>query len=645
MDVLSVHRLTRAHGGHVVLRDLNLRIVAGSRLGVVGPNGAGKTTLLELLAGVDDPDAGQVTRAVDLTVGYASQDVTGIRGQRVLDAVVTGAFDVIAAEHRLRALEQQIARTEPGPAQEAFLQRYGALQDRFADAAGYSLPARAAKVLAGLGFSETQMAADIATLSGGWMMRVALAKLLLTTPDVLLLDEPTNHLDIESSEWLAGYLAGYDGALVAVSHDRWFLDRVATQILELDGNAGHMLYPGNYSAYVVERAARRARQEAAAATQAQQIAQAEVFIERFRAKATKARQVQSRIKALDRLERVEAAADRRRRIRLSLPSPPRSGREVVRLDAVTKRYSATTVFDRVDLVIERGWTVAVVGANGAGKSTLLRLLAGIEDPDAGRRVLGHAVRPVYFAQHHVDTLDLDLTVLAELQRGLGDRAINARSVLGAFGFPGDAVDKRVGQCSGGERARLALAKLVVGPANLLCLDEPTNHLDLDSRELLTEALAAYEGTVVLVTHDQELIRATADRTWAVGEGAVELHADLDAYLARRAAEAETTTVVTGGDPPDRGNRKQQRRSDAQARQRTKDLRNELAAAEAELEAVERRLAEIERALADPRTYDDPEVGRELAIAHAVTRDQVAVAGERWERLVEQVEAATSEARA
>jgi ATP-binding cassette subfamily F protein 3 len=315
------------------------------------------------------------------------------------------------------------------------------------------------------------------------------------------------------------------------------------------------------------------------------------------------------------------------------------------LDAVTKRYSATTVFDGVDLVIERGWTVAVVGANGAGKSTLLRLLAGIEDPDAGRRVLGHAVRPVYFAQHHVDTLDLDLTVLAELQRGLGDRAINARSVLGAFGFPGDAVDKRVGQCSGGERARLALAKLVVGPANLLCLDEPTNHLDLDSRELLTEALAAYEGTVVLVTHDQELIRATADRTWAVGEGAVELHADLDAYLARRAAEAETTTVVTGGDPPDRGNRKQQRRSDAQARQRTKDLRNELAAAEAELEAVERRLAEIERALADPRTYDDPEVGRELAIAHAVTRDQVAVAGERWERLVEQVEAATSEARA
>jgi ATP-binding cassette subfamily F protein 3 len=643
--VLSAYRLTKAHGGNVVLRDLDLRIVAGTRLGVVGPNGAGKTTLLELLAGIDGPDTGEVTRAAGSTVGYARQDVTGIRRQRVLDAVVDGAADVIALEERLRALELQIAHSDAGPAQDVLLQCYGTLQDRFANAAGYSLPAQAAKVLAGLGFSETQMTADVATLSGGWMMRVALARLLLTTPDVLLLDEPTNHLDIDSAEWLAAYLAGYDGAVVAVSHDRWFLDRVATQILELDGNAGHVMYPGNYSAYVIERAARGARQQAAAATQAQQIAQAEAFIERFRAKATKARQVQSRIKALDRLERIEAVDDRRRRIRLSLPRPPRSGREVVRLEAVAKRYATTTVFDGVDLIIERGWTVAVLGPNGAGKSTLLRLLAGIEVPDAGRRALGHAVRPVYFAQHHVDALDLNLTVLAELERGLDDRGVNARSVLGAFGFPGDTVDKRVNQCSGGERARLALAKLVVGPANLLCLDEPTNHLDLDSRELLTDALAAYEGTVVLVTHDRELIRATADRICAVGDGTVEVHAgDLDAYLARRAPIGVTVTAATAGDQPSRASRRQQRRGDAQARQRTSGLREELAVAEAELEAAEQRLAEIERALADPRTYDDPEVGRELSIAHAVARDQVAVAGERWERLVEQVETATAEAR-
>jgi ATP-binding cassette, subfamily F, member 3 len=629
----------------VVLRDLDVRIVAGTRLGIVGPNGAGKTTLLELLAGVDEPDAGEVTREVDCTVGYARQDVTANRGQRVLDAVVAGAADVVALDERLRALEAQIASSDAGPQQDALLRRYGTLQDRFANASGYSIAARAAKVLAGLGFTEAQMDADIATLSGGWMMRAALARLLLTTPDVLLLDEPTNHLDFDSSEWLATYLAGYAGAVVAVSHDRWFLDRIATQILELEPHGRHAWYAGNYSAFVDERAARRARQAAAAATQARQIAQTEEFIDRFRAKATKARQVQSRIKALDRVERIAAPADRRRRLRLSLPEPPRSGREVVRLDAVTKRYDTSTVFDELDLVIERGWTVAVIGPNGAGKSTLLRLLAGVEAPDAGERRLGHEVRAVYFAQHHVDALHLDRTVLAELDSVLVDRTTNPRSLLGAFGFPGDDVEKRVAQCSGGERARLALAKLVVGPANLLCLDEPTNHLDLDSRELLTDALAAYQGTVVLVTHDRELIRATADRICAVGDGTATLHdGDLDAYLAQRAAARAAAAGAAAVGPNGRASatdRKQQRRIDAEARRRTQGLRNELAAAEADLEAAEQRLAEIEQRLADPRTYDDPEVGRELSIAHAVTRDQVAGASRRWERLVEEVEAATA----
>ena len=350
--------------------------------------------------------------------------------------------------------------------------------------------------------------------------------------------------------------------------------------------------------------------------------------------------MQSRIKGPGRLERIESVADRRRGIRLSLPSPPRSGREVVRLEGVAKRYGPNTVFDSVDLVIERGQTVAVIGPNGAGKSTLLRLLAGGEEPDAGHRWLGHAVRPVYFAQHHVDTLDLDLTVLAELERGLGDHSLNPRSLLGAFGFPGDAVDKRVGQCSGGERARLALAKLVVGPANLLCLDEPTNHLDVDSRELLTDALIAYEGTVVLVTHDRELIEATADRICDVGNGHARLHdGDLDAYLARRAAPATVSAATPDGDGSGRANRRQQRRSEAEARQRTLGLRRQVAAAEAELEAAEQRLAELERALADPATYEDPEVGRELSIAHGVTRDRITAAEQRWERPLDQPDAA------
>jgi ATP-binding cassette subfamily F protein 3 len=642
MGVLTAHQLTRAHGANVVLRDLDLRIVEGTRLGVVGPNGAGKTTLLELIAGDDEPDSGTVTRVTGCTVGYARQDVTGIRGERVLDAVVAGAAEVVDIEARLRTLERQISQTPAGAQQDGLLHRYGTLQDRFAHASGYSIEAQARKVLAGLGFSEAQMAAETVTLSGGWMMRVALARLLLTTPDVLLVDEPTNHLDFDSAEWLATYLATYHGALVAVSHDRWFLDRVATEILELDGAAGHALYPGNYSAYVVERAARRQRQNAAAAAQAQEIAHTEAFIQRFRAKATKARQVQSRIKALDKLDRIEVPAERRQRIRLSLPAPTRSGRDVARLDGVTKRYGSTTVFDGLDLVIERGWTVAVIGPNGAGKSTLLRLLAELERPDSGRCELGHQVQPAYFAQHHVDALDVDQTVLGEMKEALGERATNPRAVLGAFGFPGDTVDKRVAVCSGGERARLALAKLVIGPANLLCLDEPTNHLDLDSRELLTDALVAYQGTVVLVTHDRELIRATAARVCVVGDGTATLHdRDLDSYLARRAAAAEAGRSRAAAESAQRLDRRQQRRIEAEARRRTQGLRNELAAAESALEDAEQRLADVELALADPDTYDDPEVVRELSMAHKLAQDRAAEAEVRWERLVAELDGATA----
>ena len=483
------------------------------------------------------------------------------------------------------------------------------------------------------------MTADVATLSGGWMMRVVLGGLLLTTPDVLLLDEPTNHLDLDSAEWLAGYLAGYGGAVIAVSHDRWFLDRVATHILALDGGGGHVLVRGNYATYVADRDARNAAQRAAAATQAQQIAQTEAFIERFRAKATKARQVQSRIRALDRVERVEAPAELRNRLRLSLPAPPRSGREVVRLEGVHRRFGKTVVFAGVDLVVERGTKLAVIGPNGAGKSTLLRLVAGVDQPDAGACHLGHNVVPAYFGQHHIDALDTDRTVLAELEAVLHDHGRNPRAILGAFGFPGDTVDKRVGQCSGGERARLALAKLVVGPANLLCLDEPTNHLDIDSRELLTGALDAYDGTVLLVTHDRELIRAASDAICAVGGGGLSVHdGALDSYLA---VHHGTTDAPVDAAPSDGDDRRKRRRQGAAERMRTQDLRNQIAAAERELEAAEHHLGELERSLADPATYDDPEVVRELSMTHALASQRATDAGKHWERLVTELDDTTS----
>ena len=640
--MLAANGLTRAHGSHVVLRDLDLQVTAGMRVGVIGANGSGKTTLLELLAGEDEPDAGTVTRVGGATVGYARQDVTVVRGQRVLDAVLEAAADVVEAERELRDLERRMATDEGG--RNALLRRYGVLQDRFAHAAGYSVEARARKVLAGLGFGEVGMTADVATLSGGWTMRVALARLLLRTPDVLLLDEPTNHLDFAAADWLARYVADYSGAVVAVSHDRWFLDEIATHILELDGVGGSQFGAGTYSTWVVECEAERARMEAAAATQARQVAQTEAFIERFRAKATKARQVQSRVKALDKLDRVRVPQRSRPRLRLSLPTPPRSGREVVILDGVRKGYDGATVFDGLDLVVERGRTVAVLGPNGAGKSTLLRIVAGVEPVDGGTCRLGHNVTAAYFAQHHSDALDLHRTVLAELAAALHDRTTNPRSVLGAFGFPGDTVDRRVGQCSGGERARLALAKLVVGPANLLCLDEPTNHLDLTSRELLTSALDAYAGTVLLVTHDRALIRAVADGICAVGDGSAVLSDDdLDAYLVSLRDgggdddDAPDGATTTGHHAVDR---RQQRRDAAAERRRTQGLRNALARAEAELEQAEQRLAELEAALADPTTYEDPEAGRELTMEHAIVSDRVTAAERRWEDLVEQVDDAS-----
>jgi ATP-binding cassette subfamily F protein 3 len=358
--------------------------------------------------------------------------------------------------------------------------------------------------------------------------------------------------------------------------------------------------------------------------------------------------VQSRIKALERVERIEVPQVRTTRLRLSLPEPPRSGREVVRLSGVAKSYGATRVFADTDLVVERGQTVAVLGANGAGKSTLLRLVAGIEQPDAGERRLGHHVRPAYFAQHHTDALDLDRTVLAELEAALADRSTNPRSILGAFGFPGDTVDKRVAMCSGGERARLALARLVVGPANLLCLDEPTNHLDIASRELLTDALVAYGGTVLLVTHDRELIRTTADAICAVGEGQAHLFdGELDDYLAwreRRAEVSDGSGAAAGhveGSPVT--DRRQQRRNAADQRRRTQHLRTAVTQAEADLERAEQRLAKIEGALADPDTYEDPEAARELTVEHAVVADRLAEAERRWEALVDELEAATADA--
>jgi ATP-binding cassette subfamily F protein 3 len=640
--VIHIDRIKRRFGARVLFDGLTWMIPRAARWGLVGPNGAGKTTLLRILSGEDAPDAGAIHRSGAVRIGYLPQEVETIGEGSVLATVLDGFAEIRRMEEQLEAYEHRMATLRPtDPELTKLTEAYGDLRHRFETMGGDRVGAKARAILSGLGVPEVRFHEPLESLSGGWRMRVALARLLLAAPDLLLLDEPTNHLDLAAIDWLEGFLDGWDGAFIVVSHDRYFLNRMVRGIVELD--RGRLTeFPGGYDDYLVEREVRIEALEEAAKHQAKEIARVTRFIERFRYKNTKARQVQSRLKALDKIERIEAPS-RAKRVRFGFPPAPRSGDVVVRAQGVRKAYAETRVFIDLDLLLRRGDRVALVGPNGAGKSTLLKLLAGRLVPDGCTFELGHNVAVQYYAQHQLEALVPQDTVLETLERVAepGSRP-QLRTLLGSFLFSGDDVDKRVGVLSGGEKARLALARLLIRPSNLMLLDEPTNHLDLQSREVLEEALDEFEGTLVVISHDRYLINRIATSIAEVGGGRAEVFAgDYDTFLERHAVDEAVEPgrgefSADAADPRARDHRRDARRAEAEDRNRRyrerKAREERIRPVEDEIQRLEARAKEIEALQADPEIYRDPQRSKRMGRERSEIESRLATLYAHWEEL-------------
>ena len=521
--MVHLSNISKQHGSQVLFRDASFQILPGSRTGLVGPNGAGKTTIFRIITGEEEPDSGDMTCAKRTTIGYFSQDVGDMSGRTALKEVMSGSAETMRLAAELKQMETAMCEPQSDDAMAALLERYGVAQEEFEHRGGYDLDTRAQTVLTGLGIGPDRFNHPVESFSGGWKMRIALAKILTLKPDVLLLDEPTNHLDVESIVWLEEWLADtFDGALLVTSHDRDFMNRIVTRIVEV-ANKTVTTYGGNYDFYEREREIRREQLLASHKRQQDMLAKEEEFIARFAARASHAAQVQSRVKKIDKIERIEIPAEERV-VRFTFNEPPRSGDDVVVMDGLAKEWplpdgGVKPVFSGVSGVIKRQSKIAVVGVNGAGKSTFLKVLAGHTEPTSGTVSLGANVELGYFSQHAMEVLDPKKTIFETVQEvmPLANRGV-IMNLLGAFLFSGDAVDKKIENLSGGEKSRVVLATLLARPINFLILDEPTNHLDIRSRELLLDALRNFTGTVILVSHDRHFLRHLVDRVLEVDHG-------------------------------------------------------------------------------------------------------------------------------
>ena len=513
--MISFSRIGKQYGRQVLFVDASFQLNPGEKVGLVGPNGAGKTTLFRMIVGEEVADEGDVSVPKKLSIGYFRQDVGEMAGRSVLDEAIAGSGRVGDLHHELEALNHAMADPDQADDMDLILARFGEVQEEYDHLGGYALEAQAREILHGLGFEDDRIDGDVGALSGGWKMRVAMARVLLGRPDVLLMDEPTNHLDIESIIWLEAFLKGLPAALLMTSHDREFMNRIVTKIAEIDGGE-ITTYSGNYDFYERERAIRETNREAAYGRQQAMLAKEQRFIDRFAAHAAKAAQVQSRVKALEKIEKIELPK-RRKLVTFDFRQPARSGDQVAMLEGVTKAYGKRVVHDGVNLTIRRGERWCVMGKNGAGKSTLLKMIAGQTQPDAGDIRLGASLQMGYFAQQSLEVLNPDLTIDEQLQNDFSDESIGTlRSLAGAFGFSGDDVDKKIRALSGGEKTRLVIARMMLNPPNFLVLDEPTNHLDLATKDMLLEALANFEGTMLFVSHDRAFLRRLSNRVLELG---------------------------------------------------------------------------------------------------------------------------------